>query len=144
MSKPATIALPCTCASLRRATRMLTQRYDEALRAADITITHFTILQALTLAGEVPQGRLGEILAMDSTTLTRTLEIMIRHGWVTTRPGTDRRQRWLSISKSGKTKFNQALPHWEGAQAELRAKLGEKRWNSLNTLIHQVTSAVAE
>jgi len=77
--KNATVTnLPCMCANLRRAAGALTQRYDEALRSLELTITQFTILQALSLAGEVTQGRLGEILAMDSTTLTRTLGIMTR------------------------------------------------------------------
>lgn len=56
--------LPCMCASIRRASRAITQRYDEALRRLGLTITQFTILHALSLAGDVTQGRLGEILAM--------------------------------------------------------------------------------
>ncbi len=75
-------ALECLCASFRRASRALTQLYDDALRPLGLTPTQFTILQALSLTGTVHQGRLGEILAMDSTTLTRTLNIMARHGWV--------------------------------------------------------------
>ena len=59
------------CANFRRAARALTQCYDEAFRPLGLTITQFTILQALSLAGEITQGTLGEILAMDSTTLTR-------------------------------------------------------------------------
>src|SRR5437868_1305593 len=57
MSKPLIPALPCMCASLRRASRALTQRYDDALRPLGLTITQFTILQALSLAGEISQGR---------------------------------------------------------------------------------------
>ncbi len=68
--------LPCMCASFRRASRALTQLYDEALRPVGLRATQFTILQALSLTGEVSQGELAQILAMDSTTLTRTLRIM--------------------------------------------------------------------
>jgi DNA-binding MarR family transcriptional regulator len=38
--------------------------------------TQFILLQALSQAGEVSQGTLAGILAIDSTTLTRTLAIM--------------------------------------------------------------------
>src|SRR5260370_41963200 len=72
--------LPCMCASFRRASRTLTQLYDEALRPVGLRATQFTILQALFLAGEVSQGGLAQILAMDSTTLTRTLRIMAGRG----------------------------------------------------------------
>jgi len=86
------------CASFRRASRVLTQHYDRALRPLGVRATQFTLLQALSLAGEVSQGTLGEILAIDSTTLTRTLAIMGRRGWIAIRSGEDRRERWLSLS----------------------------------------------
>lgn len=142
MNVPPAISLPCTCATLRRASRALSQRYDQAMRPMGITITHFTILQALSITGEVPQGKLGEILAMDSTTLTRTLGIMKRHGWITIRRGTDSRERWLSLSKSGKAEFNRALPHWKTTQAQVRTRIGEKRWRNLTNLLNEVTSMV--
>lgn len=109
-----------------------------------MTATHFTILQALSLAGEVLQGRLGEMLAMDSSTLTRTLAIMSKRGWLTIRRGNDGRERWLSLSTSGKAEFKRALPHWQAAQADLRAKFGERRWNNFMKLINEVTLEVAE
>jgi DNA-binding MarR family transcriptional regulator len=112
------------------------------MRSLGLTITHFTIMQTLSLTGEVLQGKLGEILAMDSTSLTRTLRIMKEHGWITVRRGTDRRERWLSLSKRGKAEFNRALPHWKSTQARVRTQLGEKRWRNLNKLINEVTSAV--
>lgn len=132
------------CASLRRVSRALSQRYDEALRPLGLTGTQFTILQVLSLTGEIPQGRLGEILAMDSTTLTRTLKIISRHGWTLTRRGKDRRERWLRLSPAGETEFRRAHPRWERAQEQFRTQLGEKRWNNLMNLINEVTSVVAE
>src|SRR5579859_8301770 len=98
--------LPCMCASIRRASRAITQRYDEALRPLGLTITQFTILQALSLAGDVTQGELGELLAMDSTTLTRTLAIMSRNGWIGKRYGADRRERRLRLTRAGESEFN--------------------------------------
>lgn len=136
--------LPCFCASLRRASRALTQVYEQALRPLGLRGTQFTILQALSLAGEVPQGELGRILAMDSTTLTRTLEIMRRRGWIATRYGKDRRERWLSLARPGEAELKRALPRWERVQARLRRRLGTKRWNSFMTFANQVTNEVTE
>lgn len=141
MNRP---SLPCLCANLRRAARALTQRYDEALRPLGITITQFTILQALSLAGKVTQGRLGEVLAMDSTTLTRTLAIMGKRGWISSQPGADRRERRLSLSGAGKLMFNRVLPHWQRTQLELGTRFGQERWNNLMNAINDVTSAVTQ
>ena len=142
MSKPDMVPLPCMCASFRRAARVLTQHYDVAMRPLGLRGTQFTLLQALSLAGEVSQGMLGEILAIDSTTLTRTLAIMGRRGWIVSRSGKDRRERWLRLSEAGKAEFRRARPHWERVQRELRARLGNKLWNDLFNLTNQLTPAV--
>ncbi|HEX4037874.1 MAG TPA: MarR family winged helix-turn-helix transcriptional regulator [Acidobacteriaceae bacterium] len=144
MGHPSIPALPCLCATFRRAARLVSQRYDAALSPTGLTITQFTLLQALSLTGEVSQGRLGEILAMDSTTLTHTLDIIRRHGWIERRVGADRRQRRISLSPAGKAQFERAVPLWQQAQTELRALLGEQRSTNLMNLVHQATSAVAE
>jgi DNA-binding MarR family transcriptional regulator len=136
--------LPCLCANLRRAARALTTRYDAALRPFGLTITQFTILQAVSLAGDITQGTLGEILAMDSTTLTRTLSVMNQHGWIAKKFGKDRRERHLRLTALGKSELSRALPSWQHAQETLRKRLGNQRWNDLTKLITDTTSIVAE
>jgi DNA-binding MarR family transcriptional regulator len=133
------VTLPCLCASLRRATRAVTQLYDQALRPLGLRATQFTILQVLERASEITQGDLGDLLATDSTTLTRTLEIMLRNGWILDRRGEDRRQRWLRLSKAGRARFARATPAWEKLQSHLARTLGEKRWQSFFTLTGEVT-----
>jgi DNA-binding MarR family transcriptional regulator len=135
-------ALSCMCASFRRASRVLTRHYETALRPLGLRATQFTLLQALSLAGEVSQKTLGEILAIDSTSLTRTLAIMVRRGWITSRSGKDRRERRLSLSHVGKAEYKRALPHWEKVQGELRAQFGNEQWNNLLNLTNQVAAEV--
>ena len=135
--------LPCLCASFRRTSRALTQLYDQALRPQALRLTQLTILQVLARAGEVSQGRLGEMLAMDSTTLTRTLKIMSRQGWVAERRGNDRRERWLRLSKAGESKLTRAQPAWDKVQSRLRHQLGQQTWRSLLQFTHQVTDLIA-
>jgi DNA-binding MarR family transcriptional regulator len=143
--KPSSIPdLPCLCASLRRASRALTQLYEDALRPLGLRGSQFTILQTLSLAGEVSQGALGEMLAMDSTTLTRTLAIMSRRGWIARRPGEDRRITLIRLSRAGKTQLERALPCWEQVQARVRKKLGRAHWHELMSMSSSVTRMVAE
>ncbi len=134
--------LPCLCANLRRAARALTQVYEEALRPVGLRGSQFTILQTLSLAGEITQGRMAEILAMDSTTLTRTLAIMERQGWISRREGEDRREWRIQLSKAGKAKFERALPRWEKAQALVRKQLGGRGWDEAMKFSNDITRAV--
>lgn len=135
-------ALPCMCGSFRRTSRALTQLYENALRPLGLRATQFTILQALSLAGEVTQSQLGEMLAMDSTTLTRTLRIMAGQGWIADRRGADRRERRVRLAKAGEAQFRRALPAWEKVQSRLRRQMGEQAWRNLLEITHQVTDLV--
>jgi DNA-binding MarR family transcriptional regulator len=144
MGKSTLPQLPCLCATLRRAARALTRAYDDTLRPLGLTATQFSILQVLSRAGEVTQGRLGGMLAMDSTTLTRTLEIMVRQGWVQRRRGADRREWRLSLAAGGEAQLELGTPPWEGIQALLAGKLGGAGWNKLFKLSNEATHAVAE
>jgi DNA-binding MarR family transcriptional regulator len=143
MKRTPSLPLPCMCSSFRRTSRALTQLYEDAMRPLGLRATQFTILLVLSRTGEVSQGQLGGMLAMDSTTLTRTLGIMSRHGWIAERPGRDRRERLLSLSSGGEAQLRRALPAWEKVQARLRNQLGERPWKNLLQLTNQVTDLAA-
>jgi DNA-binding MarR family transcriptional regulator len=113
--------------------------YEAAFRPLGLRGTQFTILQALDRAGEITQGKLGDILAMDSTSLTRTLKIMVQKGWVAERPGKDRRERWLRLSKAGAAMLKRATSAWEKVQSSLRSEIGEGAWENLMRWANQVT-----
>jgi DNA-binding MarR family transcriptional regulator len=132
--------LPCACASLRRAARAATRMYDRELRASELELSQFTLLMALDLTGEITQKGLGKLLAMDSTTLTRTLSFLIERGWIGVNPGTDRREKLLSLTRAGREKFAQAQPDWERAQKNLKANIGEEAWNEMGQLLANIAS----
>jgi DNA-binding MarR family transcriptional regulator len=144
MAQKSIPTLECMCASFRRASRALTQNYDDALRPLGLRATQFTVLQALSQTGEISQGKLGEILAIDSTTLTRTLEIMLRGGWIAKRRGRDKRERLLRLASTGKVLLKKATPPWKETQARLRRLLGDERWGTLLNLTNEVTATVTE
>ena len=135
---------PCLCGSMRRAARALTQGYEKAMAPTGLTATQMTILQVLAKVGKATQGRLGEILAMDSTSLTRTLAVMSRKRWIAKRRGTDRRERWLILSTTGEGKLKSAEPLWERVQRQLRREIGDDGWGQLMALTQRLTEALAK
>ena len=137
--------LPCACANLRRTARAVTRMYNQELRASGLELTQFTLLMALNLTGETTQGKLGRLLALDTTSLTRMLKFLTKRGWIGVKAGDDRRQRLLRLTPSGRQKLEQSQPHWERAQRRLQRGLGERTWTEMGGLLAQVTRAsVAE
>jgi DNA-binding MarR family transcriptional regulator len=133
--------LPCACANLRRAARAVTRIYNRELRTSGLELTQFTLLMALNLTGETTQGHLGEVLALDTTSLTRMLRLLTKRGWIGVKAGDDRRQRILRLTPSGHQKLQQSQPHWERAQRRLQRGLGEHSWIQLGGLLAEVTRA---
>lgn len=133
--------LPCACQNLRRASRVVTRIYDQELGKAGIEITQFGLLTALNLTGEANQKSLSAGFAMDSTTLTRTLALMRKQGWVRARRGKDRRARLFSLTRKGRRQLALAQPYWEGAERRLRKELGEGGWQKMTEAVSEATKA---
>ena len=133
--------LPCACQNLRRVTRVVTRIYDQELRKAGLEITQFGLLTALAATEEANQKRLSAGFAMDSTTLTRTLGLLLKQGWVRVRRGKDRRERLFRLTQEGKRKMAKAQRYWEGAEQRLRGKLGDEGWKSMKETVSRITEA---
>src|SRR2546425_10896411 len=103
-------ALDCACASLRRAARAVTQLYEAALQDTGLRATQFTLLQALERQGRSPQTAGGELLALDPTTLSRTLRPPARAGWVRAGAGADRRQGGWTLTPQALRPAGRAPP----------------------------------
>jgi DNA-binding MarR family transcriptional regulator len=117
----------CVGFNLRKATRAVTQLYDEMLRPAGIRVTQYSLLVVLKIIGPVLVTDLAEKIVMDRTTLTRNLEVMEKQGLVNVAPGADRRTRWVTITESGSAVLLEAYPLWQQAQAKIRESMGGER-----------------
>lgn len=116
--------LACSCFAARRTARTITQHYEKHLRTTGLTVTQFTLLAMLSLAGPQPVSRFADLLGLERTTLTRNLRQLRARGWVTESATGDRRVRLLKITKRGATAARGALPHWREAQKSIALLLG--------------------
>ena len=118
----------CTCANLRKASRLVTQFYDAALAPAGLRATQFTLLATLSKRGGLPHSKLADALVMDRTTLTRNLKPLVDRGLIEVGAGADQRVRHIALTDEGQAVLEAALPHWRRAQARLVERLGHKPW----------------
>lgn len=121
----------CACFNLRKATRAVTQMYDEALRPSGLRATQFTLLSVVSKLGPADITVLAEALVMDRTTLTRTLRPLIDRGWVEVVEGADARHRPVALTRRGRDKLAEALPAWRAAQKRVAKGLGPEGWADL-------------
>src|SRR3979490_164136 len=91
------------CASLnfRRTARAVTRLYDLALQESGIRSTQFAILVGIAKKQPISIGALGNILGLDSTTLTRSLRLLEKEGLIAVSKRAAKRQRFLSVTDKG-------------------------------------------
>ncbi len=123
------------CTSLRVATRAVTRLYSAELREAGIEATQYTILQILEGAGPLSQGRLGEVLAAEKTTMSRNLKLLEKRKWIQAEMGEDRRERIVRITEPGRKQLARARGSWERAQVRVKELLTPAKFQALRELL---------
>ena len=138
------VARACACANLRKAARVVTQVFDEALAPSGLRVTQFTLLVTNRLAGESTINELAERMAMDRTTLSRNLRPLVRSGLLEVRPGKDSRMRLVRVTPAGERILEEAYPLWKRAQEETVGALGGERYEALLGDVAQAVSLAAK
>lgn len=121
----------CACLNVRKAARVVTQRYDDALRPAGVRSTQLPLLATAALRGRINLAVLADEVVIDRTTLSRTLALLERKGWIRVSQGADRRTRDVRLTQRGWDVLQRAVPLWERVQAEIRNSLGGARFTRL-------------
>jgi DNA-binding MarR family transcriptional regulator len=135
------IRTECVGMRVRQASRLLTRVYDEALRELGIQESQFSVLVAIACFGEdgATIGPLASVLAMDRTTITRSLTPLEKAGFVrVARSPDDARARVILLTRAGERTIESAYPLWEGAQKRVKSALGQERFDDLRTQLGEV------
>lgn len=129
----------CVCFNLRRAARLVTQRYERALNTCGLKATQFSVLVTARNNDGILLTKMARWLGMDRTSLTRTLNIMVEKGLVTVKAGDDKRERRISITPTGVEVLENAVVIWQNVQTEIVESLGEEKWASLLSGLREVS-----
>ncbi|MEO8484949.1 MAG: MarR family winged helix-turn-helix transcriptional regulator [Betaproteobacteria bacterium] len=136
MTRPASstdhpLAAACACGRLRRASRAITQLYDDALAPSGLRITQFSLLRNLARGGTMRVTALAKTLLLDRTALSRTLDPLVLAGHVEIARGRDARTREVSITRAGRAALAAAQRPWKRAQADVTRRLGAAKLGGL-------------
>jgi len=134
--------LPCACANLRRAARLVTQLYSEEM-GRELEPGPFATLSFLSMRPGASQSAAGSALGLDKTTMSRNLLLLRSRNWIEWVPTDDRRERGYRLTETGAEILAAAKPGWLRAQEKMRAALGAEQWDAMFQLVgHVADSAV--
>jgi len=128
----------CAAFNFRRTARAVTRLYDLGLEPSGIRSTQFAILTAVAKFQPVAISRIGDILLLDQSTLTRSLRLLEKQGFLDITPRSARRQRFLSVTESGAKALAVAIPLWRTVQSNFLAMMGGAEWSELRNELERM------
>lgn len=132
----------CNCINLRRASRAITQIYDDMLAPSGITISQYGLLSHISHLAPVSVSNLAAAIRLDRTTLVRNLKQLEEQGLVEDAAPKGTRNRQLRLSELGDKTLTDARELWLKAQLFMEEYLGSEDLNTLINLLSKIEALV--
>jgi DNA-binding MarR family transcriptional regulator len=124
----------CIAFRVRALNRVITNLYDAALQQFGITMNQATMLIMLSMVGEAGPGRIGQVLILEKSTVSRNLDRMRKQGWIEASGRDGGKEQVVSVTAKGKQLLAAFHPVWEKAQKQAEQLLGGKGVTAVHTL----------
>jgi DNA-binding MarR family transcriptional regulator len=127
MSKPSPIKemiSDCLAVRVRLLARSVSAIYDQAVASHDVTIAQVNLLTALGGVGPCAPRKLGEVLQLERSTVSRNLDLLIEKGLVEAVSTDWKGIAEVALTEAGHQKIEDVLPDWRMAQKQARELLG--------------------
>ena len=129
--KLAEMARTCACFNFRKASRSVTQLFDQILAPSRLRSTQLVILITNQLLGPSSIARLSRELVMDRSTLTRNLKPLMNMGLLRFAHSEGGKQKSVELTIDGQAALLKSAPYWEQAQSHLVDSIGHDDWNRI-------------
>lgn len=131
----------CGCHNLRRATRTVTQLYDDMLQPSGLRATQVVLMVTLATDEHLNLSRLAREMALSPSTLSRNLRPLTRDGLVEVIEGKGRGKS-VRLTRNGHKALVEVAPYWQKAQTKFTDLVGEDAWTELTGRLAAVVTAV--
>src|SRR5258708_37378273 len=139
-SKPSWMTGPrnaCTCGSLRKTSRRISQFYDAALAPVGIKSTQYSILAEVdrgSREGPVTMIELATARVMDRSPLGHNLKPLERDDLVILKlSAEDRRKRYVELTRKGRLILRKSRRLWQHAEGRFESIFGKEPPAELTT-----------
>ena len=141
LDKYAEAATVCASSNFRKASRAVTQLFDQALEPSGLRSTQLVILLEIAVARSSTVPQIARRLVMDRSTLTRNLKPLVKRGFIKVDSSKERRSQLLTLTPRGRKAVEDAVPLWNRAQTRFVQQLGQKRWRNLRENLSAAVNA---
>lgn len=127
---------------MRRASRAITQLYDELLEPSGLKVTQYSLLNHIKRLGPLSMNELSEAVRLERTTLVRNLKLLETMGLVSMNTEKTAKGRFVHLTERGLKSLELAVPYWNQAQQYLKELLTEEEARIFMGVLQKVESVV--
>ena len=143
-SRGAVPRISCTCGSLRKASRRISQFYDAALAPIGLKSTQFSILSEIergSIDGPITMCELAAAMVMDRSTIGHNLRPLQRDRLLVLRlEPKDRRKRYVELTQAGRAVLRKARRIWKLAEGRFEKSFGREHAAELRTVLWRIAN----
>jgi len=121
----------CIGSRLRKLSRIANGYYRKQFLDFDITENQLTILFALKKMGKIEQGKIGQALVLERSTVSRNIKLLEKKDFIIKTTGN---RPEIELSKKGTELVETLIPLWENAMDELIDKIGDEGMQHIKEL----------
>ena len=129
---------PCIATAMRKASRRLSQLYDDALAPSGLRTTQYAILSELERRSKKPptMRELADAMVMDRSALGHNLRPLERDGLIALEESKeDRRRRHVVVTAQGRAEHRKAKRLWQTAQGRFEEVYGRSQAADLRAIL---------
>lgn len=132
----------CSCGSLRKATRRISQLYDDVLEPCGLKLSQYQLIVHIERRKLPPtMTELAKDMVIDKSALAHSLKPLERDGLVEQmRDQVDGRTRRVVLTPAGRTKIAKAKRLWKQAQERFEKAYGVEKTAALNEALEAIIS----
>ena len=121
----------CIGNRLRCLSRIVDRGFRSSLKDFDITESQLGVLFALRKLGKIEQGKIGEALVLERSTVSRNVKLLEKRGIVIR---TSEYRPEIELTQEGEELINTLIPIWENLMDIFMEKLGDEGLQNIESL----------
>lgn len=129
---------------LNQRTRLLAKEVNNELNDYGLYASQWSIIFCIDRFGPMSQTAIWKYLNVEAPTITRTLARMEKSGWIIRKPGDDKRERIIELTKEAQQKFSTIQQTMNLLEEELLKDLSTNEKEQLQYLLSKIAKTRRE
>lgn len=128
----------CPGYNLGKAYKRVTRDFEKEFRESNLTLAQFALLVNIGRAEPASGSEVAVRLGSDLSTISRSIELLVRRGLVLQKRGEDRRVRVYCLTDAGHEALAEVIPKWKRARRATLARVDRGTWRKTLKLLRQL------